>query len=304
MELLKGTIFDIQRFSVHDGPGIRTTIFMKGCPLKCRWCHNPEGINGKLSLQYESQSCIMCGDCASICEHEVHIFENDIHRVNFSRCDIDSCCKCIDVCPSKSIKLMGRKVTSDEILKAVKRDINFYGDKGGVTFSGGECTMQPDFLKECLIKCKNAGINTAVDTCGFTKWEVFNDISEFTDIFLFDIKAVTDEIHVRGTGVSNKIILENYKKLVESGARIWIRIPVIGGYNANCGEIEKIAEFIKNQTKIPEQIELMPYHKLGSNKYEQLGMEYTCTEAQIVSKEDMNKYIKIFLDAGLPVKCN
>ena len=294
-----GMVFDVQRFSVHDGPGIRTTFFLKGCPLKCKWCHNPEGLVNKSQLYFENEKCIMCGDCAKVCKNHSHNFTETDHEVDFSRCKL--CEDCVHACPAKALSKMGDSKTPKEIIELALKDKAFYGQDGGITFSGGESTMQIDFLEECLKSAKEIGLNTAVDTCGFTTKENLLRIIPYTDLFLYDIKAFTDEIHIEATGVSNKIILENYHFLKENNAKVWVRIPVVNGYNAMVEEMTKIADFLKEHD-LATQIELMPYHVLGSNKYEQLGLAKNCTKEQIVEKKAMDEIIRIFKERNLPIK--
>ncbi len=238
---MNGIIFDITRNSFVDGPGVRTTVFFKGCNLKCKWCHNPE------SQSFDEQT----------------LFN----------------------------KPCGRKMTSDEVLREVIKDKMFYdASGGGVTFSGGECMLQIDFLAEILKKCKENGIHTAVDTAGNVKWESFEKIMPYADIFLYDVKLVTDELHREWTGVSNALILENLRRLSdEFKGEIIIRIPVIGGVNDNEAEMRKIAEILKAIRY--KEVELLPYHRLGENKYKELGIERELFD--IPNNEDIRKFKEI-----------
>ena len=267
----KAMIFDIQRNSFVDGPGIRTTVFFKGCNLRCKWCHNPESQSFENQMMFYKDKCTGCGKCHEVCPNHL------------KKCDF--CGKCELYCPAEARKICGREYTSDEVLAEVIKDKAFYDNSGGgVTFSGGECMLQLDFLCEILEKCKSAGIHTAVDTAGNVPWKSFEKILPFTDLFLYDIKAFGAELHRKGTSVSNELILENLKNL-SGRADIIVRIPVIGGYNDNDEEIRQIADFLK-QIKIIKA-ELLPYHAMGEHKYTALGRN---TESfNVPNKNFMNR---------------
>ncbi len=278
---------------------MRTTIFLKGCPLRCGWCHNPEGLERRVQLQFLEENCILCGDCRDNCPLNAHIFVNEIHQVNFSQCNV--CGKCAEICPSGALRLLGRRISPKEAVQAALRDQPFYGETGGVTFSGGECSMQPEFLLETLNLCKEARLHTAVDTCGLMPEETLRKLMKLADIFLYDIKAVTPELHKGGTGADNTVILQNYQLLMQKGCRVWVRIPVIGGFNASKTEMGKIAAFLKENPGV-EQIELMPYHKLGTGKYYQIGRPKPDDSCRMVSHDQMKEYFQQFQSLGLPVQ--
>ncbi len=273
----KAMIFDIQRNSFVDGPGIRTTVFFKGCNLRCKWCHNPESQSFEKQMMFYKDKCTGCGKCREVCPNHL------------KKCDF--CGKCELYCPAEARKICGREYTSDEVLAEVIKDKAFYDNSGGgVTFSGGECMLQLDFLCEILKKCKSEGIHTAVDTAGNVPWKSFEKILPFTDLFLYDIKAFGAELHRKGTGVSNELILENLKNL-SGRADIIVRIPVIGGYNDNDEEIRQIADFLK-QIKIIKA-ELLPYHAMGEHKYTALGRN---TESfNVPNKNFMDRSQQLFL---------
>ena len=246
---MKATIFDIQRNSFVDGPGIRTTVFFKGCNLKCAWCHNPESQSAKPQIMFYNDKCTGCGRCRNVTENDADF-----------------------ICFNDAKRICGKEYTSDEVLNQILKDKAFYANsKGGVTFSGGECMLQIDFLCEILEKCKENGIHTAVDTAGNVPWEYFERILNYTDLFLYDIKLFDKEKHKRYTGADNKVILDNLKKLFEEGANISIRIPIICGVNDLVSEMQSIKNFL--QPYRPVKIELLPYHKLGMHKYDALNME-------------------------------
>ena len=255
---MKAMIFDIQRNSFVDGPGIRTTVFFKGCNLKCKWCHNPESQSAKRQMMFYADKCTGCGKCKEVCP-------NGLKSCGF-------CGKCELYCPNDARKICGREYTVDEVFAEIVKDKSFYDNSGGgATFSGGECMLQPDFLCEILKKCKENGIHTAVDTAGNVPWEYFERILPYTDLFLYDVKAISDELHKQGTGVSNRLILENLEKL--SGRKdIIVRIPLIGGFNDSETEVSGIAEFLKHIKC--KKVEILPYHAMGEHKYEALNMAH------------------------------
>ena len=257
---MKATIFDIQRNSFVDGPGIRTTLFFKGCNLNCKWCHNPESQSAKPQIMFYKDKCTRCGKCREVCPNHL------------KKCDF--CGKCELYCVADARKICGREYTVDEVFSEVVKDKTFYDNSGGgVTFSGGECMLQIDFLCEILEKCKENGIHTAVDTAGNVPWEYFERILKYTDLFLYDIKLFDREKHKQYTGADNNVILDNLKKLFECGASVWIRIPVISGVNDTEEEMRKIKEFLKAYS--PLKIELLCYHEMGGHKYEALNMQNT-----------------------------
>lgn len=265
----KANIFDIQRSSFIDGPGIRTTVFFKGCNLKCKWCHNPESRSPEPQIMFYKDKCTDCGRCK-----DITAYDSDF------------------VCFNDAKRICGRTYTADELFDIIIRDKEFYETTGGgVTFSGGECLLQIDFLREILKKCKNNNINTAVDTAGAIPWKYFESIIPYTDLFLYDIKAFEDSVHRKYTGVSNEIILENLKKLFKAGANVWIRIPVIPGVNDTVEEMRKIRNFLAPYKVL--KTELLPYHSMGENKYKALGMGMT--SFNVPSKEKIKELNELFL---------
>ena len=267
------TIFDIQRNSFVDGPGIRTTVFFKGCNLRCKWCHNPESQSIQKQMMYYKDKCIGCGKCAEVCPNQL------------KKCDF--CGKCEIYCPADARKVCGKEYSVDEIFREIAKDKMFYENSGGgATFSGGECMLQIDFLCEILRKCKENGVHTAVDTAGHVPWECFEKTLPYTDMFLYDIKAYSKDLHKQGTGVSNKLILENLLRL-SGKCDIIVRIPVIGGFNGDKAELRQIAGFLKKIKCIKK--ELLPYHSMGEHKYDALGMEH-----KNYSVPDMEEIKEIF----------
>lgn len=269
--MTNGFIFDIKRFSIHDGPGIRSTVFLKGCALACQWCHNPESQSFNPELIFKSDRCLVCGDCIEACPHgAIDLVEKTIQQ-NWSFCRGDG--SCAAVCFPGAREIIGREVTPEQVLDEVIRDRIFYQESGGgVTFSGGEPLGQPDFLLECLRLAKEAGLSTALDTSGATSWDQLERQLPYLDLILYDIKIMDDQKHQRYTGVSNQEVLENFSSLVHTDLDLIVRRPVIPDVNDSEEEIEDLAEFLAKQNgKI--KIDLLPYHSLSSDKYRRLGRE-------------------------------
>ena len=271
---MQGNIFDIQRFCVHDGPGIRTTVFFKGCPLRCLWCHNPESQKASPSIAYYRAKCIGCGACAAVCERNGHVLtekeEGVLHLLKRDGCI--TCGSCAAACPTGAIEALGRRVSADEILSEVLRDKLFYKNSGGgLTVSGGEPLMQWQFLTELLSKAKGEGLNTCIETCGYAPKDVIKAVAPYVDTFLFDIKETDDERHKALTGVLFTPIKENLLLLDSLGAKIVLRCPIIPEKNLRDEHLEGIAK-IAAGLKGLEAVEVMAYHTLGSSKYEALDM--------------------------------
>ena len=279
---MKAKIFEIKRFAVHDGDGIRTTLFLKGCPLRCVWCHNPEGLTSKTQLAYHAHKCISCGECAEVCSSGAHKMSSEGHVYLKESCI--ECGKCTEVCLGNALTLYGKEYSAEELLPILLEDREFYeNSEGGVTISGGECLLQADFCRELLGLLKAEGINTAVDTCGFVPRENLDLVMPYTDTFLYDLKAFDENVHIKCTAQSNKLILENLKYLDRCGKNIEIRIPYVPNYND--GEMEKIAKFI-SELKNVRRIRVLPYHSYAGSKYEALGMK-NCLPATLPSKEEL-----------------
>jgi len=264
-------IFSIKRLAVHDGPGIRTTVFFKGCPLKCLWCHNPEGIGPRPQLAYRRDKCVHCGECASLCPTGAHQMENGLHQFRRDLCI--GCGKCAENCLGDALTFYGRKVTVEQLLPLILEDRDFYETSGGgVTLSGGECLIQGEFCLALLKRLKAEGIHTAVDTCGCVPRETLRQVLPYTDIFLYDIKAMDEDVHLRCTGRSNRLILDNLRFLDAMGCALEVRIPLVPGYNDN--QMEKIAAFLKPLKQV-RAVRVLPYHNYAESKYEALSMENT-----------------------------
>ena len=276
---MQALIFDIQRGSFVDGEGVRTTVFFKGCNLKCAWCHNPEGMSREKQLLYYRSRCNSCGKCKEICSK------------NEKECDL--CGKCAILCPFDAKEICGKEYGYEELLEIIERDCDLYNQThGGVTFSGGECMLQIDFLEKILRACKEKGINTAVDTAGNVPKEYFLRILPFVDTFLYDVKCVNEALHKRFTGVSNRLILENLEFICSQNVGVVVRVPVVDGFNANDGEMEAIFKLLKKNGV--HRVELLPYHSLGEHKYEGCGL--TPVSFTAPEKSQMEKYNKMLGD--------
>lgn len=260
-------IFDIQRFSLQDGPGIRTTVFMKGCPLHCRWCHNPESISAEPDYLFYRDKCTGCGMCAKVCRQQVHSFREGMHGIDRGRCTY--CRNCIKVCAQSALTIAGEAIDTEKLIRTLVRDRIFYEETGGgVTFSGGEPLYQAERLACVLRRCKEWGLHTAIETASFAPWDRFELLYNDVDLWICDVKAVTVEKHVEGCGAGNQMILSNIRRLAQQqDVHIWIRTPVIPSFNDGEEELEKIDDFVRSLGKAVERKEYLPYHDTGKSKY-------------------------------------
>ena len=280
-------IFNIEDFSIDDGPGIRTVVFFKGCSLACKWCHNPESVDFREQVLVYDQKCIGCGACFEVCPVGANRMEDGVHRVDSGTCL--RCMRCVSECFSGALVRAGEDVDTDFLVRRILGNRRYFLESGGgITVSGGECMLQPEGLEELLSACRAEGIHTAVDTCGNVPWENFGRILPFTDLFLYDLKAMDSCVHRKCTGAGNERILENFGHLVREGARILVRIPYVPGYND--GELEKIAAYLAGFDGV--KAELLGYHELGNSKYRALGREPI--HARCPGKEEINELKKRF----------
>lgn len=268
-----GVIYNIQHLSLHDGPGIRTTVFLKGCPLRCAWCHNPESQRLQPQLSHFQQRCLACGQCMAACR--VHQLLDGVHHIDYPACT--ACGRCADACAPAALEILGHETAAEEIAAQVLRDKPFYDTSGGgMTLSGGEPTMQADFAAQVLSLVHRQGVHTAMETCGHAAWSAFDQLLPHLDLILFDLKQMDSSLHRRFTGVGNKLILQNLTQLCarEQTVQVVVRMPVIPGYTDQPGHFSAAADFLVRLPRVP-RVEVLPYNPLAGSKYPRLGMTYS-----------------------------
>lgn len=311
---LTGKVYDIQGFSVQDGPGIRTTVFLKGCPLRCPWCHSPESQQFHSQLSWIAMRCIgieKCGKCLSACQKGAvtsgdkirhMVTKENIQHVHVDRNICDNCGDCAAVCYPDALFMCGTDYNVDELVEKLSRDMPFFEQSGGgVTVSGGEALSQPEFTLALLKRLKERGISTALDTTGFSKYENIEAVLPYTDLFLYDLKHMRSDQHKAVIGVPNEIILENAKKIAEAGGKIQVRIPVIPRFNDSEENIRETGEFCKSLGDAVTVIQLLPYHNLGVMKYQRISNDRKVLEAPVPGDEKIQSLKNILEDLGLPV---
>ena len=303
--MLTGLVSNIQKYSLQDGPGIRTTVFFKGCPLRCAWCHNPENISRQPQLLLYPARCVQCGACADVCPQWV---DSGLARLGPSSGPFSPgqncvrCGACAEVCPTGARVMVGRSMSLEALLDEILADRIFYDDSGGgVTFSGGEPLSQFEFLKAALQACKSRGVQTAVDTCGSAPQEHLLAIAHLVDLFLYDVKLIDEARHREYCNASNRVILANLRALTRVHSSIWIRIPIIPGINDGTGEIEAMARLVQELPGI-RQVSLLPYHKIGLPKFERLGQAYALADVAPPSRQAMETLAAQFNRPGLDVQ--
>ena len=281
-------VFDLQKFALHDGPGIRTTVFLKGCPLNCVWCHNPESKNAKSQLGFLEKNCTGCGKCREVCQNGVHSFTRDgRHKVDYSRCI--QCGRCVKACLNHSLKIYGKRMDSEAILEEVLKDKDFFlRSGGGLTVSGGEPMMQFENLKELLKKAKEKGLHVCLDTCGQAPTEKYEKIAEYVDLFLFDYKVTDTQEHKKYTGADNRLILKNLDYLCRKGKSVYLRCPIIPGINDNDTHYRGIVELSQKYDSI-EQVNLMTYHDMAKGKAAQIGTVYELADLKTIEAAEKKK---------------
>jgi len=294
-----GYIFDIQRCSINDGPGIRTTVFFKGCPLRCIWCDNPESQEQLPQLLYFESLCTRCGRCVEVCPSgATRISLNGSIEIDRGLCQ--ACGRCVEACLNEARVISGRTMMVEEVVEIVRKDELFYRNSGGgVTASGGEPTYQPDFLKELFRQCQSCGIHTTLDTCGYVRWEVMAEILDYVDLVYYDLKHMDAERHKELTGVDNELILDNARRISQSGKPIVIRIPLIPGCNDSEANIKAIAEFVTGIKVV--RVDIVPFHQLGSKKYERLGLIYKLGEAKPYQEDEIQVFKDTLQSYGIEV---
>lgn len=292
----RGIVFNIQKFSVNDGPGIRTVVFLKGCPLRCKWCANPESQLVRAEIMWDEKKCVSCHHCIEICPRQAVSVREGRITVDSSKCD--GCGKCFHECPGKALKNEGELKTVREVMDVVMQDLPFYEESGGgITLSGGEMLAQPEFAENLLKAAKENGLNTCAETTGFASQEVFSSVIENLDTILFDVKHWNSKTHKEGTAVPNELILSNLKYAIGQGKDILPRIPVIPGFNDSIEDAAELARVIREAGGT--KCQLLPFHQFGENKYEQLGREYSYKDVAAYHREDLEEYRQTFIENGI-----
>ena len=293
-----GTIFNIQRFSIHDGPGIRTTVFVKGCPLRCQWCHNPEGLERDREMAYDPARCIGCRACLQACEHQAHEFlPEGEHLRHAEKCE--QCGVCVETCYAGALEAIGEAKTAREVVDVVLRDKPFYDNsEGGVTLSGGEPLYQPEFSAAILELCRQGEVATAIETSSLTSWSSLERFLPLVDYWMCDVKHVDAQRHRELTGTDNRQILDNVRQLCASGARVLIRLPLIPGLNDEEEGLRALGAFTA-ELDPSEGLEVMPYHRIGQGKYERIEKEYGLKELPEASDEDVRRAADLLRAGGV-----
>lgn len=291
-------VFDIKRYAINDGPGIRIVVFLKGCNLNCRWCHNPEGISADRERMYAPSKCIKCGTCVSACPEKALTLTSDGIVTDIELCSVAGVCAA--VCPTMAIEISGRRMTVDEVMTEIHKERIFFDQSGGgVTFSGGEPLLQPDVLISLLDECGSHGIHCAVDTAGLAATDILLEVAKRTDLFLFDLKVMDSERHKKWTGVPNEKILANLKILAETGAKMNIRIPLIAGVNDDVENITETARYLSGLPGEKIEVNLLPYHKIAQTKYQKLGRADDFQLFQEPTVESRRRAVSIFQEYGI-----
>ncbi len=299
MDNITGIVFNIQRYSIDDGPGVRTTVFMKGCPLTCLWCSNPESQCGLPEVTYRYTSCKRCGTCVKVCPVNAVTLEDDGVHIARQKCTL--CEECVKNCMPEALKISGKKMTVDEVFKVVKKDADYYeASGGGVTASGGEILAQADFVTALFKKCKEAGYHTNADTSGFGDPASLEKILEYSDLVFFDLKHMDPALHEKFTGQSNELILSNLALIVKKGVPVIIRVPLIPGYNDSEENLKALAKAVADIAK-DATVNILPYHRYGANKYRMIDMTYQLDNVPELTQEQLTKAKEIIESYGL--KC-
>mgnify|MGYP001329948262 CR=1 FL=1 len=309
--MAEGVVFDIQRFSLHDGPGIRTTVFLKGCSLRCFWCHNPEGLRRGPEIQFDPALCLGDGDCARVCSTGAHVFDERGHV--FDRAACDACGQCVEVCAAQALTTTGRTMTAEAVAREALADRAFYAQSGGgVTLSGGDPLVQREFTAAILRLLKAEGVSAALETAANCPWEHLAALLPDVDLVMLDLKHLDDAAHRAATGVSNALILANARRLADAGHPLILRVPVIPGVNDDESNLVATASFVRELTELgrarghyeehPPELELLPFHKLAGDKYRRLGLAQRVTEIEPPSRERMAALVELARGAGVAAR--
>jgi pyruvate formate lyase activating enzyme len=306
-------VFNIQRFSLHDGPGIRTTVFLKGCTMQCFWCHNPEGQHPAPELRYFPDRCIACGDCVAACPKHAHELKDGVHLFHRDQCNVSG--NCVETCFSRALQLEGQRMSVQEVMDEILTDKPFYDSSGGgITLSGGEPSLSHEFAQEILRRCKNSGLHTAIETCGDCTWSSLEALLPFSDLIMMDLKHIDPVRHKEATRQSNERILDNARRLAVTDKPIVFRTPIVPTVNDSAAEIEAIASFIHALLELRKKnghadgkestitYEILPFHKLASGKYLSLGLEYKAAAIDPPSKEKLTELAEAARRKGVEIR--
>lgn len=293
--MTKGIVFNIQKFSIHDGPGIRTTVFLKGCPLRCKWCANPESQLERVQILYDEKKCVQCQTCVHTCPQQAISLKDKI-LIDSNKCV--GCLQCVHNCPTKSLSFEGEYKEVQDIVKTCMQDIDFYEESGGgITISGGEGMAQPEFLKALVKELKSNNLHVAIETTGYIQEDTFKELASMFDLLLFDVKQADTNKHFAGTGVHNELIKKNLTWAVSQDIEVLPRIPVIPGFNAELEDAKEIAQYLIDIGL--DKIQLLPFHQMGERKYELLNRDYELKDIKALHPEDLKDYQQQFLNAGV-----
>ena len=294
----QGILFNIQKFSIHDGPGIRTTVFLKGCPLRCQWCSNPESQVAEVQILYDVEKCLHCGSCIKACPKHALLWQEETNRIVIDASMCEGCLTCTALCPGRALTHEGEFTSVDAVVSECLKDIDFYEESGGgVTISGGEGMMQPEFVEALVTRLKKHSIHTTMETTGYAHEDVFRRLAPLFDLLLFDVKQIDPLKHEAGTGVKNALILKNLLWAKEQGLSILPRIPVIPGFNATTQDAETFARFFRGHGF--REVQLLPFHQMGEHKYDLLNRDYAFKEQKALHPEDLSAYLQVFLQLDI-----
>jgi len=302
-EQSKGLVYSIQRYSIHDGPGIRTLIFFKGCQLKCPWCSNPESQHTCKEIAFSASKCRGCGKCAQVCPLDAIDLQAQ-YRIDRNKCNL--CGLCVRYCPYEAYTIFGKWMTVDELVLEAEKDRPFYRkSNGGITVSGGEPTLQHEFVKELFKECKKRGLNIAIESHGYAEWKVFESLAPYVDLFQIDIKHMDSDLHKKVIGVPNQQILSNILGIAfDAKEKVAVRIPLIPGFNDTIENFHAVAEFAQkvNSSGNLTVVHILPYHSMGQSKYESLAREYSMAGTKPPSFDSIEKFLQVFESYGLPAQ--